>query len=363
MAYEEPIPSRGLKFPDGTVQKTLAQPWNFTTKTANYTAAVGDYVLCNATSGVFTVTLPSNPTVGAVIGVKKIDATSNLPLVAPSGSGTIDGDANATLASRWAGAVFEHQGSDVWTVAAVTLSGPGPASPLNNLSATTDPAVGNDNTQGYSVGSRWINTTTGWEFSALAVTTGAAIWMRISPTSLLPAFVPQTGASNILHPWHDVASAANVGGAQNQGMFTQFILTKPTTISGLAFQVTTAAAGGAGVVGRCGLFNDNGAGGVGTLIADYGTTAVTSTGLKTVAGSRTLQPGIYWTGFKYEYTTVPTTAPQFTSMSTVISIPGPALNSVNYRCLAASGIVGAFVSNPAATPTSTQAPIVGMVVT
>lgn len=358
--------SKYLTFSDGSVQRTVAQPWNFTTKTANYTAVVGDYVLCNATSGVFTVTLPSNPTIGAVVGVKKTDATSNLPLVAPSGSGTIDGDANATLASRYAGAVFEHQGSDVWTVAAVTLSGPGPVSPLNNLSATTDPAVGNDNTQGYSIGSRWINTSTGWEFTALAVTTGAANWMRISPASLAPVVVAQTGASNVLLPFTNIATAAVQisTGALNVGYFVPFIITKPTAISALAFNVTAITSGGTAVVGRLALFNDNGAGGVGTLVADYGTTAMSATGIRSIAGSRTLQPGIYWGAFKYEYSVAPTTHPIMTMMSTVLPLPGPSMTSINYRCLQSSSTIsGAFTSNPAATPSSTQAPIVGMVVT
>jgi hypothetical protein len=47
---------------------------------------------------------------------------------------------------------------------------------LNNLSATTNPAIGNDDTEGYSVGSKWINTTSNTVFFALDVTTGAAVW-------------------------------------------------------------------------------------------------------------------------------------------------------------------------------------------
>lgn len=255
-------------------------------------------------------------------------------------------------------------GHSEMTNAMTDLIGPTqPSLPVNIFNATSDPTVTDDVSSGFTVGSRWVNTTTSWEFTALSVAAGAAVWTRISSPSMVAAVVPQPGASNILLPFTNSASAANVGGALNQGLWTPILLTRPTPISGLAFHVTTAASGGAAVVGRCAIFNDNGAGGVGTLIADYGTTAVTSTGLKTVAGARTLQPGIYWTGFKYEYTTVPTTAPQFTSMNSVQPLPGPAMNSINYRCLAASGISGAFTSNPAATPSTTNAPIVGIVVT
>lgn len=46
----------------------------------------------------------------------------------------------------------------------------------DNIGATTDPGTGDDNMQGYSVGSRWINTTLDREFVALDVTTAAAVW-------------------------------------------------------------------------------------------------------------------------------------------------------------------------------------------
>lgn len=48
--------------------------------------------------------------------------------------------------------------------------------PLNNYSATSDPAPVNDITQGYSPGSSWTNVTTGDRFRCRAATQGAAIW-------------------------------------------------------------------------------------------------------------------------------------------------------------------------------------------
>lgn len=47
----------------------------------------------------------------------------------------------------------------------------------NNLSATTDPGVSNDTTQGYSVGSQWINTSTNRIWTAISVAAGAAVWV------------------------------------------------------------------------------------------------------------------------------------------------------------------------------------------
>jgi hypothetical protein len=46
----------------------------------------------------------------------------------------------------------------------------------NNLSATIDPGASNDNTQGYSVGSRWVNTTARRVWTCVSVAPGAASW-------------------------------------------------------------------------------------------------------------------------------------------------------------------------------------------
>jgi hypothetical protein len=53
----------------------------------------------------------------------------------------------------------------------------------NNWSATIAPVVGNDNTQGYSVGSRWYDTTHQIEYVALSVATGAAVWKTTTSAS------------------------------------------------------------------------------------------------------------------------------------------------------------------------------------
>ena len=48
----------------------------------------------------------------------------------------------------------------------------------NKWDATADPGIGNDNTEGYSVGSRWINITLDKEFVCLDPSTGAAVWTQ-----------------------------------------------------------------------------------------------------------------------------------------------------------------------------------------
>lgn len=47
----------------------------------------------------------------------------------------------------------------------------------NNLSATTDPGVTNDSSQGYSTGSQWINATGGRSWLCLSAAVGAAVWV------------------------------------------------------------------------------------------------------------------------------------------------------------------------------------------
>jgi hypothetical protein len=63
----------------------------------------------------------------------------------------------------------------------------------NNLSATADPSASDDNTQDYSVGSRWLNTSASRAWTCLSAATGAAIWV-------LDGVVPGVGAvpSNML---------------------------------------------------------------------------------------------------------------------------------------------------------------------
>lgn len=45
---------------------------------------------------------------------------------------------------------------------------------------TTSPGVTNDASQGYQVGSTWINTTAGTAFVCVDTTSGAAVWKQTS---------------------------------------------------------------------------------------------------------------------------------------------------------------------------------------
>jgi chaperonin cofactor prefoldin len=50
-----------------------------------------------------------------------------------------------------------------------------------NLTAATNPGAGNDASQGYAAGSRWLNTITDREFVCLDAATGAALWKETTP--------------------------------------------------------------------------------------------------------------------------------------------------------------------------------------
>jgi len=63
------------------------------------------------------------------------------------------------------------------------------AGPTNNYTATVAPTVTNDNTQGYSIGSVWIDTILSQSYMCVSSATSAAIWHRIDAVS---AGSPQT---------------------------------------------------------------------------------------------------------------------------------------------------------------------------
>lgn len=54
-----------------------------------------------------------------------------------------------------------------------------PSNPLNNYSATVAPAVGDDEEDGYSVGSKWYDTVGGTLHECVDATAGAAVWITI----------------------------------------------------------------------------------------------------------------------------------------------------------------------------------------
>jgi len=74
------------------------------TKTADYTANIitDSIILCDATSGVVTITLPTSVgNAGKTFSVKKIDASGNNVVVDGNGSQTIDGSTTQTISTQY----------------------------------------------------------------------------------------------------------------------------------------------------------------------------------------------------------------------------------------------------------------------
>lgn len=81
-----------------------------TAKTANYTAVAGDFVIANAASSGFTVTLPAVAN-GALVSVKKVDSSVNGVLVVGQGGVLIDDQSSIAINSQWQSQDFFSDGT------------------------------------------------------------------------------------------------------------------------------------------------------------------------------------------------------------------------------------------------------------
>lgn len=119
------------------------------------------------------------------------------PTVGLVGGKFSDGDpVNGIPASRWpsetadaimdeliavidaAGIVPDEATLDQVKTAIATLIAA--AAPQSNFAAAVDPAVGNDSSEGYAVGSKWYNTATGGWWLCTDATAGAAVWQPLA---------------------------------------------------------------------------------------------------------------------------------------------------------------------------------------
>lgn len=148
-------------------------------------------------------------------------------------------DANTTAVS---GASLQKSNnlSDLTNTAAArsNLGLTGLANAFSNLTATTNPTVSSDQTQGYSVGSTWVNTTTHNIFVCASAATGAAIWSQI-PT--FPLAVNQGGTGSTTQNFVDLTTAQTIAGNKTYSGSPVFNGTTNSFTNGLA--VTTAGKG------------------------------------------------------------------------------------------------------------------------
>lgn len=107
------------------------------TKTANYTAAAGDFVVADSSGGTFTITLPSAPADKTRIAIKKVDASATAITFATSGSDVFNkagGSTTGSLLISSQGYEFQYQAAGaIWFILNTAL-------PLTGLDARYDAA-------------------------------------------------------------------------------------------------------------------------------------------------------------------------------------------------------------------------------
>jgi hypothetical protein len=85
------------------------------TKTSAHSAAVGELVVCDPSSGAFTVTGPANTDEGEIFAVVNDSDSTNLVTVDPSGTETVAGQASIALGPRDSAVFVKGTGSN-WMV-------------------------------------------------------------------------------------------------------------------------------------------------------------------------------------------------------------------------------------------------------
>jgi len=218
-------------------------------KTANYTAASGQLVLCNANGGAFTVTLPASPSAGVTVGAKKTDVSGNAITVVGSGGTTIDGDATCVITSPEAAATFVFDGTN-WQIQNTAIVSAG----TDSLQTLWTPAYTNGN---------WHDrrTPTGSNITLTSVSSGTAgsAPIAISSVSYVPMFAHRALVID-----------------------TVAIITGSSTPTG-------------GATIRIGLYTNSATNAPGTRIYDFGTVSPTANStVYTLAASGTIPKGWSW---------------------------------------------------------------------
>lgn len=206
----------------------------------------------------------------------------------------------------------------------------------NNPSATTDPTVSNDSTQGYSVGSIWQNSTTGRIWVARGVAVGAAIWTLLE-FSDHPGYI----ASNWYLPMGATGTVVTGGnpGANNIKLFPGYIKER-ITINALGVRVATLSAGGNV---QAAIYANNAATGrpTGNALASTASMSTASVANVNAAVSVQVEPGLYWFATCMDNATATLAALSNTSTIGMTVLVGSATQAND---LAGGGLVGLTVS-------------------
>lgn len=165
----------------------------------------------------------------------------------------------------------------------------------NNYAATTTPGTGNDTTQGYAVGSIWLNINTGQSWRARSVSTGAAVWNPINiVTAMHPGYVAGDWAP-VLGPSGVTASSSAY--SPNIAYPLPFFVPERMTVEGMAFGlVTPQAASGCQTAIYAPDYANGNPNRPGPLVGNTAALATTSAGVINGAMVSNVQmdPGVYF---------------------------------------------------------------------
>jgi len=91
----------------------VSKTYNVLTKTIDYTALIGDFILAVASTVNLTITLPTAiGNIGKEINIKKIDSTSYSIIVDANGTQTIDGILTQIITGQYATMTIVSDGSN-----------------------------------------------------------------------------------------------------------------------------------------------------------------------------------------------------------------------------------------------------------
>lgn len=104
----------GMLWLDTSVSSAAGDIVAVATKTATYTALDTDHViLCDASTGAFTITLPASAgRTGRMYYIKKIDSSDNPVTIDPNASELLDGGLTAVLTSQYISLTIVCDGSN-----------------------------------------------------------------------------------------------------------------------------------------------------------------------------------------------------------------------------------------------------------
>ena len=168
-----------------------------------------------------------------------------------------------------------------------------PAGILNNFSATSNPTINDDSGDGYSVGSRWINLTTDNEYVLLDSSSGAAVWKNTTPTLGSLASLSSVANSNMANM---AARTVKVNATNSAAQPTDFALTsKQFLICNDAGNALIAGSFGSGLTVTGGVVTSSGSGTVTSVTAGDGLSggSITTSGTVSVNTNNSEGVGAY----------------------------------------------------------------------